>query len=125
MTGSEWTVLVAGIVSIIWLNWYFFVAPRRGAVAATTQGGVGHVVVEVKGGYSPSVIRAKVGERLRLTFDRQETNSCSEELVLPDFGIRAFLPPFQRTTVEITPPAAGKYAISCGMSMLHGTIIAE
>ena len=125
MTGAEWAVLLAGVTAIAWLNWYFFIAPAGGGVAAMAEGGVSHVVVAVKGGYAPAVIRAKAGQPLRLTFDRQETNSCSEEVVIPDFGIRKFLPPFSRTTVEVTPKEPGEYGFSCGMSMLHGTIIAE
>ena len=125
MSGAEWAVLLLGVAAIAWLNWYFFVAPHRAAVSVPVGASGSEAVITVKGGYDPSVVRVKAGRPLRLTFDRQETNSCSEELVLPDFGIRTFLPPFQKTTVEITPEAPGRYAISCGMSMLHGTIIAE
>ena len=32
------------------------------------------------------------GSRVRLIFDRQEDNPCSEEVVVPDFGIRRDLP---------------------------------
>ena len=125
MSGAEWTVLALGIAAVVWLNWYFFVAPARSAVSVAATSGRSEVTIAVNGGYDPSVVRVKAGQPLRLTFDRQETNSCSEELVLPDFGIRVFLPAFQETTVEILPKQPGKYAISCGMSMLHGTIIAE
>jgi plastocyanin domain-containing protein len=79
----------------------------------------------VRGGYSPSAIRVRAGEPVRLVFDRQETSSCSEEIVFPDFGIRRFLPAGEKTTIEITPPSAGRYEFMCGMSMLHGVVIAE
>jgi plastocyanin domain-containing protein len=125
MSGAEWLVLAAGGAAIVWLNWYFFVAPARAAVSVASTTGRSEITIAVHGGYDPSVILVRAGQPLRLTFDRQETNSCSEELVLPDFGIRVFLPAFQKTTVEILPKQPGKYAISCGMSMLHGTIIAE
>jgi hypothetical protein len=29
MTVADWIVVVAGIGAIGWVNWYFFVAPRR------------------------------------------------------------------------------------------------
>lgn len=48
-----------------------------------------------------------------------------QEIVLADFGIRQFLPAHQRTAVEIAAPAKGRYDMTCGMSMLHGTVIAE
>ena len=49
----------------------------------------------------------------------------AEEVVIPDFGVRKFLPTGERTTIEITPRVAGRYAFTCGMSMLRGSIVAE
>ena len=125
MSAAEWAVLVAGVAAVAWVNWYFFIASGRAAAARPNASGKDEVVVVVDGGYEPSVIRVKTGRPVRLTFDRRETNSCSDEIVIPDFGIRKFLPAFQRTTIEITPKVAGRYPLSCGMSMLHGTIVAE
>ncbi len=135
MTPAEWAVLAAGTAAIAWVNWYFFLAERGTAVAAVSagagsgggggSGGVPEVAIAVKGGYSPATVRAKVGQPVRLVFDRQETSGCSEEIVFPDFGIRKFLPAFQKTTVEVTPPAVGRYEFTCGMSMLRGTLVAE
>ena len=68
-----------------------------------TGRGAQEVAITVKGGYTPAVIHAKEGTPLRLVFDRQETSSCSEEIVIGDFGIRRFLPAFQKTVVELTP----------------------
>lgn len=124
MTGSEWLVLIAGIAAIAWVNWYFFFAERR-AVAAAATGGKQEVEIEVKGGYDPGVVRLKRGVPARLVFNRQETSSCSEEIVIPAFGIRKFLPAFTKTPVEITPRENGTYDITCGMSMLHGKIVVE
>lgn len=128
MTGIDWMVIVAGLGAITWVNWYFFLAQRGLASAATAGTGAGgrqEVVVTVRGGYSPSTIRAAVGQPLRLVFDRQESSSCSEEVVFPDFGVKRFLPEHQRTVIEVTPPAAGTYEFTCGMGMLHGRVVAE
>ena len=125
MSAAEWGVLLLGIAAIAGLNWYFFVAPARGGVTVADDEGSGKVVIAVKGGYDPSLIRVKAGRPLQLVFDRQENNSCSEEIVIPDFGIRTFLPAFKQTTIELTPKAPGRYPFTCGMSMLHGTIVAE
>lgn len=125
---AEWVVLAAGVAAIGWLNWYFFLANRGTVVArraADTASGMAEVTVVVAGGYSPATIRAKVGQPLRIVFDRQETSSCSEEIVFPDFGIRKFLPAFEKTTIDVTPATPGRYDFTCGMSMLHGTLIAE
>ena len=130
---SEWLVVATGIAAIAWVNWYFFVAQRT-AVAAmgpaadvAPSGGTARseATIVVHGGYEPSIIRVRAGAPVRLTFDRQETSPCSEEIVFPDFGIRRFLPAFAKTTVELTPERPGRYEFTCGMSMLRGVMIAE
>ena len=45
--------------------------------------------------------------------------------VLPDFGIRTFLPPHRTTPVEFTPERAGSFEFTCGMGMVRGRVIAE
>ena len=125
MSGIEWMVVAAGVAAIAWVNWYFFFSHGPAAQAAAGAGGVQEVIIAVLGGYSPSQVRVKKGAPVRLVFDRQETSSCSEEIVIPDFGIRRFLPAFQKTAVEIRPERAGTYDFACGMSMLHGKLIVE
>jgi plastocyanin domain-containing protein len=125
MTASHILVLILGIAAIIWVNWYFFIAPTRRAADATLEGRVQEAVIVVKGGYEPATIRVRSGTPVRLTFDRQETSSCSEEIVFPDFNIRRFLPAYERTTIELPAPSPGEHPFMCGMSMLHGRLIAE
>ena len=132
MTGSEWLVVAGGAAAIAWINWYFFLAQPATATAGPAAGAAGQgsdavpeVTITVDGGYDPAAVRVAVGRPVRLIFDRRDTGSCSEEVVFPDFGIRKFLPTGQKTTIEITPPAAGRYAFTCGMSMLRGTLVAE
>ena len=83
------------------------------------------VTVVVQGGYKPDLIVARRGVPLKLVFDRRESSPCSDEIVLPDFGIRRALPAFARTELEIVPERAGEYEFSCGMNMLHGRILVE
>jgi plastocyanin domain-containing protein len=125
MTAADWIVLAAGVSAIAWVNWYFFVADRGAASAAVTASGLQEVTVTVKGGYQPATIHVRHGAPVRLVFDRQESSTCSEEVVFGDFGIRQRLPAFRKTTVEFTPEKPGTYAFSCGMSMMHGTVVAE
>jgi plastocyanin domain-containing protein len=131
MTGTESAVLVGAIALIAWVNWYFFVAGRAPVLAVAAVAGragvsgLPEVVIEVDGGYAPNTVRVKAGRAVRLVFDRKDANPCSDELVIPEFGIRKFLPTGERTTIEVTPPRAGRYDFTCGMSMLRGTIIAE
>ena len=135
LQGSDWLVVVAGIAAIAWVNWYFFLAQRTAVAAAAAGPATGvaapgsiapsEATVVVHGGYEPAIVRVRAGAPVRLIFDRQETSPCSEEIVFPDFGIRRFLPAFERTTIELTPEAPGRYEFTCGMSMLRGVMIAE
>ncbi len=133
MHTTDWLVTGAAIAAIAWVVWYFFLAERRSEQAAVTSATTGTLVgsapqsatIAVHGGYEPSTIRVRAGQPVRLTFDRQETSSCSEEVVFPDFGIRTYLPAHEQTTVVVTPTKPGTYEFTCGMSMLHGRLIAE
>ena len=125
MSATDWLVIVAGLAAIGWVNWYFFFAERTAAGVRAIGSGTAEVRIAVRGGYEPATVRVKAGAPVRLVFDRQETSGCSEEVVFPAFGIRKFLPTGKPTSVEITPPAPGRYEFMCGMSMLRGTVIAE
>jgi plastocyanin domain-containing protein len=125
MNVIDWIVIAGGLAAVGWVNWYFFLAERAAAVAGAAAGGPATVTITVRGGYEPSVIRARAGAPLRLVFDRQETSGCSEEVVFGDFGIRRFLPAHQQTAVELTPAAPGTYEFTCGMGMLRGRLVAE
>jgi plastocyanin domain-containing protein len=125
MSTSAIVVLLGGIAAIIWVNWYFFFAGRTAASATEGVGGVQEVRIRVAGGYDPANVRVKKGKPVRLVFDRQETSGCSEEIVLPDFGIRKFLPAHKQTAIEFTPESAGSYEFTCGMSMLRGRLTVE
>lgn len=123
MSATEWGVVLSAIALIAWTNWYFFVAGRAAGRAPAMASD--EILITVDGGYSPSAVRVRVGQPVRLVFDRKDDSSCSEEVVIPEFGVRTFLPTGERTTIEITPTAAGRYPFTCGMSMLRGTIIAD
>jgi plastocyanin domain-containing protein len=126
--GTDWLVIVGGLAAIAWVNWYFFFAGRSaGSVAGPppASDGLQERLITVDGGYSPAVVRVKAGRPARLVFDRRDNGSCSEEVVFPEFGIRRFLPAGKQTAIDVTPPKAGRYEFTCGMSMLRGALIAE
>ena len=126
MSGSDWVVLFGAVAAIATVNWWFFAAGQApAAAAAAAPGGPAEVVITVDGGYSPAVVQVRKGERVRLVFDRKDTSSCSEEVVIPAFNVRQFLPSGERTVVEIEPTEAGRYPFTCGMSMLRGSIIVD
>lgn len=127
ITTMEWSIIAGGAAAIGLVNWYFLAGRSHpgAAVAGSSTAADAHVTIVVDGGYSPALVRVKAGAPVRLVFDRKDDSSCSEEIVIPDFGVRRFLPSGQKTTVEVTPPHAGRYEFMCGMSMLRGAIIAE
>ena len=124
MDASEISVIVGGIAAITFVLWYFF--GEREAVAATVSaGGVQEVKVTVMGGYDPDVIVVKQGQPVRLDFYRDETASCSEKVVLGDFGIVRDLPAFKTTSIEFTPDKSGEFTFACGMNMMRGKLVVE
>jgi plastocyanin domain-containing protein len=125
MTTAEILVLVAGMAGIVWVNWYFFLAGRAASAASIGAGGIQEAVIVVEGGYAPATIKVRRDQPIRLIFDRRETSSCSEEIVIPDFGIRRFLPPHERTAVDLPASGPGVHELTCGMSMLHGRLVVE
>lgn len=124
MTTAQLAVTVGGALAVVWVNWYFLVAGRGGGVAAALDRGGQRITVRVKGGYDPAVIRVRAGMPVRLDFQRDETNPCTEEVVIPDFGIRTYLPANRTTPVHFTP-TPGEHEFTCGMGMVRGTIVAE
>ncbi len=87
--------------------------------------GVVAVADTVKGGYTPDVIVVKAGQPVRLHFTRQESASCSEKVLFPDFNQNALLPEGQQVTLEFTPDKPGEYGFQCQMGMLRGKLIVE
>ena len=124
MDTSEIFVLVGGLAAIAFVLWYFF-GPKERVAAAIGSGGVQEVKVVVKGGYSPDVIVVKQNQPVRLDFYRDETSSCSEQVVFGDFGIARDLPAFKTTSIEFTPEKPGKFTFACGMNMMRGKLVVE
>jgi plastocyanin domain-containing protein len=120
----EWAVLIGGIALIVLILWYFF-GERERTVASEGEGGVQEVRITVKGGYAPDVIVVKQGQPVHLDFFRDESSSCSEEVVFPDFGIARALPAHRTTRIELTPDRVGEFTFTCGMRMLRGKLIVQ
>lgn len=123
MTPTETLVLATSVAAITWINWYFFLAGRAVTRAASTSSGPQEVAVRVDGGNSPAAVQVSAGRPVRLSFERADASPCSEEVVLPDFGIRRFLPTGKVTAIDFTPERAGTYEFTCGMGMLRGRLI--
>ena len=124
MDTTEILVVIGGVALIALTLWYFF-GEREGIAAAIGMSGTQEIKVTVRGGYSPDVIVVKQGVPVRLNFYRDETSSCSEQVVFGDFGIAKDLPAFKTTPIEFTPDKSGEFTFACGMNMLRGKLIVE
>lgn len=125
MNTTELVVNIAGLAAIAWVIWYFWMWKSESVAAQTSASGVQEIDVTVKGGYQPSTIVARAGERLRLNFTRREASLCGEEVVIPDFGKRAHLPENRSVTLEVTLEKPGEYEFTCGMNMYRGKLIVK
>ena len=123
MTWAQVSVTVAGAALIAVLARFFF--RRRTAVDATAVGEAQEARIVVRGGYSPDVVRVRVGVPLRIVFDRQEDGDCSARVVFPELAVSYWLAPHAITVVELAVDRPGSYEFACGMNMIHGTLIAE
>ncbi len=87
----------------------------------------GEPTVVVKGSYKPEMlhISPSTDGRIRIVFDRQEESACTAKVVFPSLGIERDLPPFQKTAIDLPTTATGTIPYSCGMDMIHGTLMIE
>ena len=116
-------IVAAGGLGLIGLILWFFFGKRSSFAEASD--GQGSVNVVVDGGYRPASIRVKKGSQTTLKILRRDSNSCLEEIILPDFKIKKYLPINETVDVKINPKVAGEFPFHCGMNMYHGKIIVE
>jgi plastocyanin domain-containing protein len=116
-------VNLVGLALIGLIVWYFWLSKPQGSPAAVGAGGVQEAFIVVKGGYSPDTIRVEAGKPVKLVFNRQEADPCSEKVVFDHFGVSADLPEGENVPVEFTPSEPGKYEFACQMGMLRGKVV--
>jgi len=116
-------VNLGALAAIAWIVWYFWLSEKPQAVAALAESGFQEVYVRVRGGYDPDRIVLSPDRPVRLHFNRQETASCSEMLLFPDFDISRRLPTDETVTIELDPLAPGEYDFACQMGMLKGKLV--
>ena len=123
MSVDQVIVTLAGALAVVGVAWFFWGPRGAGVRAAVTSSGAQEATIVVKGAYTPDVIVVEHAKPVRLSFLRQETAACSEEVIFPDFARRAQLPEGQLVPVEFIPDEAGEYEFHCGMGMLRGKLI--
>lgn len=107
-------VTISGIGVIIFIYWFFFKS-EDSEEQETKQ-------VVVSGGYKPKKILIPAGKTTNITFLRTDPNNCLEDVIIPEFGIKQYLPLNKKVIISLTPPGKGTYDIHCGMNMFHGQI---
>ncbi len=125
MTPDRWIVTLLGLLLIAFIVWFFWLKKPTGTRATATAGGYQEALILVKGGYTPNVIVVQHGKPVRLNFRREETATCSEMVLFPDFGKSIQLPTGQTVAVEFLPAKPGEYEFACQMGMLRGKLIVE
>jgi plastocyanin domain-containing protein len=81
------------------------------------------VAIEVGRAYTPSEVNAAPGEALHLVFTRTTDEGCGQQLVFPDLEIRRDLPLDEPVAIDVTAPASGRLAFTCGMDMYRGAVV--
>ena len=125
MTPDRIIVTALSLALIVFIVWFFWMKKDKGTRASQTSSGYQEVMILVKGGYTPDVIVVQKDRPVRLNFRREETASCSEMVLLPDFEQSARLPTGETVAVEFIPKEAGEFEFACQMGMLRGKLIVE
>jgi plastocyanin domain-containing protein len=109
-------VTITGLLTIVGIYLFFF-GKREKATEAQ-----GSITIMVDGGYKPKILKVAKDKTTTLIFLRKDPNSCLEELVIPDFKIKKYLPMHKPVVISLSPKKQGIYNFHCGMNMFHGTI---
>ena len=73
--------------------------------------------------FEPQTLHVPADVPVRLLIDRQEDNSCSDQVALPQLGVLQDVDAFAVTEVQLPPTAAGTYTLTCGMGMMSGQLV--
>jgi plastocyanin domain-containing protein len=125
MTPDRWMVTIAGLALVTLIIWFFWLKRSTGFRASQTSSGFQEAMILVKGGYTPDTIIVRSGRPVRLNFRREETASCSNNVIFADFQKSAELPTGQTVAVEFLPKEPGEFGFACPMGMFRGRLIVE
>ncbi|MBI3576934.1 cupredoxin domain-containing protein [Candidatus Gottesmanbacteria bacterium] len=112
-------VSAVGITVIGIIYWFFF--GKKSSFAEASEGH-GTIEIIVDGGYKPNIIKIPQGKSVILTFIRKDSNTCLEELYIPDYKIKKYLPINTPVIVTLPLPHPASSGFHCGMNMFHGKI---
>lgn len=116
-------ILILLIISLFVL-WVWKSRRRKGA-APLEERDFQVFDVLVKGVYSPNVLKAKFGKKIKINFRREESTDCSRFVSFPDWHVRHELPEGETVTIEIPADKKGVFTFTCDMSMYQGKLVIE
>ena len=93
--------------------------PHRVASSDTAQ----ERVIVVRAGYHPDLVAVDAGASVRLTFRRDESDPCSDAVLLPELGRFAELPEGRSVSIDCGILEPGEYEFSCERGNLRGRIV--
>ncbi|WP_264325278.1 cupredoxin domain-containing protein [Romeriopsis navalis] len=117
-------ITLAGI-GLIGTELWWFLGKSRQVQQADSSTEIQTQTIIVDGGYQPDTVVVQAGKPVHLRFQRQDSNSCLDQILLPDFGVQLHLTMNEITTVKFTPTEPGEYAFTCGMQMFRGTVVVQ
>ena len=115
-------VAAVGVAVIAWQLWWFLGRHGAGVTARESEAGVQEITITVDGGYTPSRIKVKAHQPMRLAFHRIDPSGCVAQVIFPDFHKTLDLPLDATTSLELPPTKAGVYPFHCGMNMVRGVL---
>ena len=125
MTMDQILVVLGSLSLSAWIAWYFWFSETKAVKIESAENSVQEAAIKVKGGYTPDVLIFQAGKPIKLNFIREETASCTEEVVFSDFNKRATLTPFKTISIELNINKSGEYGFQCGMGMVKGKLIVQ
>lgn len=79
--------------------------------------------IVVDGTYKPDKLELEEDDPRQITFDRRDEGGCTDKVVFPTLNMTINLPANEKTVVDLPTTATGVIPFSCGMDMVHGTLI--
>ncbi|HKY69560.1 MAG TPA: cupredoxin domain-containing protein [Gammaproteobacteria bacterium] len=114
-------VNLIGLILVGLTIWWFLL--KRPKETKATEDTLSIVVQD--GIYTPSLIRAKSGQTLTLSFLRKDTTPCSEFVVFDQLNISGKLPINKPYIIKVVLKEPGEYDFTCQMGMYRGKLIVE
>lgn len=121
MTGSLAFINISGMVLILAIIWWFWVA--RGKIRKAENNVVDIIVAD--GVYTPSRIEVPLDQLVVLNFTRKDPAPCAEKVIFSSLEKSYELPLNETVPVYISLSEPGEHEFTCQMQMYRGSLVAR